>query len=73
MPTHVFSSNSYDSLIASRKLDDTLMSFNVQECNMENQFKLVIIYYLKLLLCIGYYEEGDTECVYMSKKLRTIH
>lgn len=42
MPAHVFYSNNYDALIASRKLDDTLMSFDVQECNMENQFKLVI-------------------------------
>ncbi|CAI6345119.1 unnamed protein product [Macrosiphum euphorbiae] len=40
MPAHVFYSNNYDALIASRKLDDTLMSFDVQECNMENQFKL---------------------------------
>jgi len=45
MPAHVFYSNNYDALIASRKLDDTLMSFDVQECNMENQFKLVIIWY----------------------------
>lgn len=41
MPAHVFYSNNYDALIASRKLDDTLMNFDVQECNMENQFKLV--------------------------------
>jgi len=42
MPAHIFYSNNYDALIASRKLDDTLMSFDVQECNMENQFKLVM-------------------------------
>lgn len=41
MPAHVFYGNSYDALIASRKLDETLMNFDVQECNMENQFKLV--------------------------------
>lgn len=46
MPAHVFYSNNYDALIASRKLDDTLTDFDVQECNMENQFKLVILYEL---------------------------
>lgn len=43
MPAQVFYSNNYDALIASRKLDDTLTNFDLQECNMENQFKLVII------------------------------
>lgn len=41
MPAHVFYGNGNDALIASRKLDETLMNFDVQECNMENQFKLV--------------------------------
>lgn len=49
MPAHVFYSNNYDALIASRKLDNTLMNFDVQECNMENQFKLVINNYNNLL------------------------
>lgn len=48
MPAHVFYGNSYDALIASRKLDETLMNFDVQECNMENQFKLVNNLYILL-------------------------
>ncbi|VVC40423.1 Sodium:neurotransmitter symporter [Cinara cedri] len=39
IPQHAFSSNSYDSLIASRQLDNALMNLNIQECNMDNQFK----------------------------------
>lgn len=50
MPAHVFYSNHYDALIASRKLDETLMNFDVQECNMENQFKLVIIPYIYIYI-----------------------
>lgn len=52
MPAHVFYGNSYDALIASRKLDDTLMNFDVQECNMENQFKLVKLYLI--LICFNF-------------------
>lgn len=49
MPAHVFYDDGYDALIASRKFDETLMNFDVQECNMESQFKLV-----KCLWCISF-------------------
>lgn len=54
MPAHVFYGSNYDALIASRKLDDTLMNFDVQECNMENQFKLVK-YYFYLILFVFFF------------------
>ncbi|XP_050544072.1 sodium- and chloride-dependent transporter XTRP3A-like [Daktulosphaira vitifoliae] len=40
MPSHIFYGEDYNAAIASRKLDNTLVNFDVQECSMENQFNL---------------------------------